>query len=113
MTGHVIQNQKYTRRVLNNERFPTGNRITSESLVLPSDTDAFGGPPNSLDIRGSAIPPYDEQLARIDELNNELKLRRDIDALLNQFDDESQLSSVLDFCVSISSKKPEPCHEPE
>ena len=56
---------------------------------------------------------HKNKILRIDELNNELKLRRDIDALLNQFDDESQLSSVLDFCVSISSKKPEPCHEPE
>ncbi len=48
------------------------------------------------------LPNYDEQLARLSDLNAYLKQRRDIDALLDQFC-ENQLSSVLEFCLSISS----------
>ncbi len=61
---------------------------------------------------GNSVPSYDEQLARIDDFNNELKLRRDIDALLIQFD-ESQLSNALRFLHSISCQIPGDNNEPK
>jgi len=96
--------------VLNKQRFLKENRLSSEQMVLPADTDAFGGLPKTLDFRASELPSYQRQLEALASLGNEFAAVGKCIALLHQLD-ESQLSSVLEFLQSLQTKKTEACHE--